>query len=86
MTFNVVDIFGYDRYLATVNFNKHVVLRFGATRRPLEMEHGPDSVHVFFPFDGVVMMEENKVLEPFFTIDFFTTNPGRAVTTFGVTD
>ena len=86
MTFNVVDIFGYEPDFATLNFNRHVVFRFGATRRPLEIEHGPVSLHVFFPFDGVVMMEENKVLEPLFTVDFFTTNPGRAVTTFGVTD
>ena len=86
MTFNVVDIFGYEPDLATVNFTTHVVFRFGATRRPLEMEHGPDSLHVFFPFDGVVRMVESEVLEPFVTIDFFSTNPGRAVTTFGVTD
>ena len=53
----------------------------GATSRPFEREQRPVSLQVFFPFDTVVTTDDNKVREPFLTDVFFTTNPGRAVTT-----
>lgn len=86
VTFNVVDIFGYDPHLATVNFSKQVVLRVDATKRPLYMPHGPDSVHVRFPFDGDVRIADITVRDPLFTAVFLTMNPGRATIVFGVAD
>lgn len=59
---------------------EHVVLRFGATKRPDEMEHGPDSRQVFFPLDGVERNEVSVVRLPRFTTDRLTVNPGRATT------
>lgn len=80
MTFTVVDIFGYDPDRATVSRRTHDVVRRGATRRPAEIEHGPDSLQVFLPRDGVVTIDVNTVRDPFFTADLFTLNPGRADT------
>lgn len=86
VTFNEVVIFGYDPAFATVSFTVHDVTRLGATNRPEEIEHGPDSLHVFFPFDGVDRSDVNVVREPFFTADFFTVNPGRADVVTELTD
>jgi hypothetical protein len=83
VTFSVVVIFGYVRHFATVSLMVHVVVRFGATSRPDEKEHNPDSVHVFFPFDGVVRIHDKGVRELFFTAVFFTVNPGRTVIVVG---
>lgn len=58
----------------------------GATSRPDRIEHGPDSRHVFFPLDEVVIIEVNVVDDPFLTADFFTVNPGRAEIDVGVAD
>lgn len=80
VTFTVVDIFGYDPDRATVSRRTHDVVRRGATSRPAEIEHGPDSLHLLFPFEGVVTIDVNNVRVPFFTLDFFTLNPGRADT------
>ena len=77
---------GYVRYRATLSFSVHVVAFFGATNRPNEMVHAPDSRHVFLPFDGVTIIVVNVVRDPLFTTDLFTTNPGRALTTLGVVD
>jgi hypothetical protein len=43
------------------------------------MEHGPDSLQVFFPVDTDEMSQVSVVFEFFFTVDFFTVKPGRAV-------
>jgi hypothetical protein len=43
------------------------------------MEHGPDSLQVFFPVDTDDMSQVSVVFEFFFTVDFFTVKPGRAV-------
>lgn len=86
MTFNVVDIFGYEPDFATVSFRMHDVVRRGATNRPDDNEHGPLSLHVFRPRDGVVSKEESSEREPFVTVDFFTANPGRADTLVADTD
>ena len=45
------------------------------------MEHRPFSLQVFFPFDTVVTTDDKRVRDFFFTVVFFTTNPGRAVIT-----
>lgn len=81
-----MDIFGYPPDFATVSFRTHVVARFGATSRPDEIEHGPDSLHVFFPREGVLMRDVNRVRAPFFNVDAFTSNPGSADTTAAVVD
>jgi hypothetical protein len=86
VTFNVVDMAGYVRYRATLSFSVHVVAFFGATSRPYEKRHKPDSRHVFLPFDAVTIIVVNVVRDPLFTTDLFTTNPGRALTRLVVTD
>ena len=43
------------------------------------IEHGPDSLQVFFPVDTDDTSQVSVVFEFFFTIDFFTVKPGRAV-------
>jgi hypothetical protein len=53
----------------------------GAIRRPLEIEQRPVSLQVFFPFDTVVTTDDKRVRDFFFTVVFFTSKPGRAVTT-----
>ena len=63
-----------------------MVFRFGATNLPERIEHGPDSRHVFLPFDDVLIIDVNLVDKPFLTIDFLIVNPGRAVVEVGVTD
>jgi hypothetical protein len=45
------------------------------------MEHRPVSLQDFFPFDTVVTTDDKRVRDFFFTVVFFTTNPGRAVIT-----
>ena len=77
VTFSEVDIFGYAPDFATDNFTVHVVFRFGATSRPDTKEHNPDSDQVFLPFDGVVMIRDKVVRDPFFTVEIKTLNPGR---------
>jgi hypothetical protein len=83
VTFSVVVIFGYVRHAATVSLSVQVVFRRGATRRPDTSEHEPDSVHVFFPLEGVVRSHDKTLREPFFTVDFLTVNPGRTDTVVG---
>ncbi len=80
VTFNDVVILGYEPDLATVSFTTQEVARRGATKRPEEMEHAPDSDQVFFPLDAVVNKEVNDVFEPLETADLFTTKPGRTDT------
>jgi hypothetical protein len=64
-----VDIAGYFDVFATFSVKTHFVALEIATRRPDEMEHGPDSDQVLFPVEGV--------LDFFATTVFSTVNPGR---------
>ena len=86
MIFSDVDIFGYEPLLATVNFTTHVVFLRGDTNRPFEIEHGPDSLHVFFPFEGVDKIAVSVVRDPRVTVVRRTVKPGVAATDCGVTD
>ena len=76
MILNEVDIFGYEPLRATVRRTTQLVLRFGATKRPCEIEHGPDSLHVFFPRDGVETSDVNVTREPRFIDVRRTEKPG----------
>ena len=51
---------------------------FGAFSLDPTIEHGPDSLQVFFPVDNDETSHVSGVVEPFLTIDFLTVKPGRA--------
>lgn len=73
---NEVDIFGNAPLRATVNRTTHVVVRRGATSRSREIEHGPDSRHVFLPRDGVDKKDVNRTLVPRLMAVLLTVKPG----------
>ena len=75
MTF--VDIAGYFFVFATFSVTMHFVAFEIATSRPDEMEHGPDSDHVFFPVEIDFINHVNGVLDFFAITVFNTVNPGR---------
>lgn len=76
MTF--VDIAGYFDVFATFSVTTHLVALETATNRPDEMEHGPDSDHVFFPVEIDFTNHVNGVFDFFATTVFRTVKPGRA--------
>jgi hypothetical protein len=69
---------GYLPFFATFSVTTHEAEAFGAFSLVPTMTHGPVSLHVFFPVDKEVISHDKGVMAPFFTIDFFTVNPGRA--------
>ncbi len=75
MTF--VDIAGYFDVFATFSVTTHFVAFEIATRRPDEMEHGPDSDQVLFPVEIDFTNHVKGVLDFFATTVFSTVNPGR---------
>lgn len=83
---NEVDILGNEPLFATVRRKTQVVFRFGATNRPFDMEHGPDSRHVFVPRDCVKRNDVNVTRAPRDMVVRRTVNPGMRDTDCGVTD
>lgn len=78
MTF--VDIAGYFDVFAIFNVSTHFPALIGATKREEDMEHGPDSDHIFFPLEIVFTKNDKGVFDFFATVDFKTVKPGRATT------
>jgi hypothetical protein len=72
-----VDIAGYFDVFATFSVTTHLVALEIATNRPDEMEHGPDSDHVFFPVEIDFTNHVNGVFDFFATTVFRTVKPGR---------
>ena len=77
--FSLVDIAGYFPFFATFRVTVHEAEALGATNFDPTMEHGPDSLQVFFPVDTEERSPVRVVFELFFTDDFFTVKPGRAI-------
>ena len=75
---NLVDMAGYLPFFATLRVTTQEAEAFGAFNLVPTMEHGPDSLQVFAPFDKEESNHDKGVVEPFFTIDFLTVKPGRA--------
>ena len=69
---------GYLPFFATFRVTTHEAEAFGAFNLVPEIEHGPVSLHVFFPVDNEEISHDKRVVDLFFTIDFFTVKPGRA--------
>ncbi len=69
---------GYFAVRATRRVTTHLDFFRGATRRPAEMVHEPDSLQVFFPLEIVVRIAPNVVRDRRATSVFFTVKPGRA--------
>ena len=86
MILNEVDILGNEPLFATERRRTQVVFRRGATSRPFDMEHGPDSRHVFLPRDCVKRNEVNFARAPRDMVVRRTVNPGISDTDCGVTD
>ena len=57
----------------------HEAAALGAFSFVPTIEHGPVSLQVFFPVDNDEISHDNEDVDPFFTTDFFTVNPGRTV-------
>lgn len=72
-----VDIAGNFEVFATFSVTLHAVDFVGATKREETMEHGPDSDHVFLPFETVLTNQDNGVFDFFATVVFITAKPGR---------
>jgi hypothetical protein len=68
---------GYFPFFATFRVTTQEAEAFGAFNLVPEIEHGPVSLHVFFPVDKEEISHDNEDFDPFFTCDFFTVNPGR---------
>ena len=79
VTLNLVDMAGYLPFFATLRVTTQEADAFGAFNLVPTMAHGPVSVHVFFPVDIEEINHDKGEFDPFFTSDFFTVNPGRAV-------
>ena len=69
---------GYLPFFATFRVTTQEAEAFGAFNLVPEIEHGPVSLHVFFPVDNEEISHDRGVVDLFFTIDFFTVKPGRA--------
>jgi hypothetical protein len=69
---------GYEPLFATLRVTLQVVFFEGATNLPETIEHKPDSLHVFLPFDAATTIFDNVVLDCFFTDVAMTVKPGRA--------
>jgi hypothetical protein len=70
---------GYLPFFATFKVTTHEAADLGAFSFVPTMEHGPDSLQVFFPVETDDMSQVSGEFEFFFTVDFFTVKPGRAV-------
>ena len=68
---------GYLPFLATFKVITHEPEALGAFSLVPTIEHGPVSLHVFFPVDNDEISHDNDDVDLFFTSDFFTVNPGR---------
>ena len=62
---------------ATFSRTTHEPEAEGAFSLVPTIEHGPVSLHVFFPVDNDEISQDNEEVDLFFTSDFFTVNPGR---------
>jgi hypothetical protein len=80
-TETVVLMAGYPPLFVTVRVTLHVAFLEGATNLPETIEHKPDSLHVFLPFDAATTIFDNVVLDCFFTDVAITVKPGRAFNT-----
>lgn len=83
----VVDIAGYEPFLATLNRKRHEPFLVGINSREPTLRHFPDTtVHVFVPLDGVETIEISNGV--FFTLYEVVLNlkPGIAFTTRESTD
>lgn len=76
---SLVDMAGNVPFFATFSVTTHEAAALGAFSFVPTMEHGPDSLHVFFPVDTDKTSHDSTVFEFFFTTDFFTVKPGRAM-------
>lgn len=72
---------GYPPLLATFSVTLHVAFLAGATNSPETIEHNPDSLQVFLPFDSALTIFDNVVRDFLFTVVAFTVKPGRAFNT-----
>ena len=79
VTLSLVDIAGYFTFFATFRVMTHEAAALGAFSFVPTIEHGPVSLQVFFPVDIEEINHDKGEFDPFFTSDFFTVNPGRAV-------
>ena len=77
-TRTLVDMAGYLPFFATFRVTTHEAEAFGDFNLVPTMEHGPVSLHVFFPVDNDEISHDKGVVEAFFTVDFLTVKPGRA--------
>ena len=79
VTRSLVDMAGYVPFFATFRVMTHEAAALGALSFVPTIEHGPVSLQVFFPVEMDEISQDNGELDPFFTTDFFTMKPGRAV-------
>ena len=79
VTRSLVDMAGYLPFFATFRVTTHEAAALGAFSFVPTMEHGPDSLQLFFPVDTDDKSHDSGVIEFFFTTDFFTVKPGRAL-------
>ena len=75
---SLVDIAGYLPFFATFSVTTHEADALGALSLVPTIEHGPDSLHVFFPVDNDETSQVSEVFEFLLTADILTVNPGRA--------
>jgi hypothetical protein len=68
---------GYLPFFATFRVTTHEAAVLGAFSFVPTIEHGPDSLQVFVPVEIDEISHDNEELDPFFTSDFLTVNPGR---------
>ena len=66
-------------FFATFSVTTHEADALGAFSLVPIIEHGPDSLQVFFPDEIDETSQTSEVFEFFFTTDFFTVKPGRAI-------
>ena len=65
-------------FFATFRVTTQDAEALGAFSLVPTIEHGPDSLQVFFPVDNDETSHVSGVVELFLTIDFLTVKPGRA--------
>ena len=78
-TSSLVDITGNFPFFATFSVTTHEADALGAFSLVPIIDHGPDSLHVFFPDEIDEISHDNGMFEFFLTTDFFTVKPGRAI-------